>query len=179
MPRNQFARPSPHPDIFIPCGGGAAFKLAAVSVIERGDVFEVERPGVDISLIDPERVVTFRSRPVTELDLIDLHTFLTAASLDAVPEVSAPTFQSLGLGLVLSVPLSEETRVDVNVVVTVVAQGLIVDTEEFRFTTTRTAVLLAADRVQKVGAVFGFAVGQTPDFGPEIFATSDDQKGSE
>lgn len=179
MPRNQFTRPTPYPDIFIPGGGGAALVLAPVSIIEREKVFEVERPGADISLIDPERVVTFRSRPLTERDLTDLHAFFTSAALDAVPEVSAPTFQSVGLGLVLSVPLSEETRVDFNAVVTVVAQGSIVDTEEFRFTTTRTAVLLAAARVQKVGAVFGLTAGQTPDFGPEIFGLSDDQKGSE
>ncbi len=179
MPKNRFATPTPYPDIFIPGGGGAALVLTPTPVIERGEVFEVEHPGVDISLIDPERVVTFRSRPLTELDLIDLHAFFTAAVLDAVPEVSAPTFQSAGLGLVLSVPLSQETRVDLNVVVTVVAEGLIVDTEEFRFTTTRTAVLLAADRVREVGNQFGYIVGQTPDFGPEVFTTNDDLKGGE
>ena len=109
--------------------------------------------------------------------MFQLHAFLTAATLDAVPEVSAPTFQSVGLGLVVTVPLSDESHVDLNVVVTVPAEGLIADTEEFRFTTTRTAVLLGADRLRELGEEFGYTVGQTMDLDPDAFATSDGQNG--
>ena len=76
-----------------------------------------------MSLVDPVRVVTYWSRPFTELDLVDLHAFFTATVLDAAPEVSAPVFQSTRLGLILSVPLSDESQVDVNVVVTVADEG--------------------------------------------------------
>ncbi len=179
MATKQSIKQSPFPDVFIPGDGGAALGFTPVAVIERSDDFEVQRPGVDVSLVDPGRVVTYRSRPITESELVDLHAFFTAAVLDPAPEVSAPTFQSGGLGLILSVPLSFDSRVDVNVLVTITDEGEVVDADEFRFTTTRTALLHAADRVRQIGATFGYSIGELPDFDVDAFATDADQKGSE
>ena len=179
MATKQSIKQSPFPDVFIPGDGGAALVFTPTFVIERGDVVEVQRPGLDVSLVDPARVVTYRSRPITELDLVDLHAFFTAGVLDAAPEVSAPVFQSMGLGLILSVPLSDESQVDVNVVVTVTDEGRVVDTDEFRFTTTRTALWHASETVRRIGATFGYTIGEVPDFDPDEFATDDDQKGRE
>lgn len=179
MSKKRFNAPVPFPDVFIPGDGGAVLRLAAVPIIERGEEFEIERPGLDISLIDPERIVTFRSRPFTALDAFDLHRFLTAAAIDPVPEVSAPTFQSVGLGLILTVPSSEDGRIDLNIAVSVVSEGYIIDTEEFRYTTTRTAVLLAADHTRAISDEFGYIVGQTLTADPAAFAASNDQKDGE
>ncbi len=179
MPSNDFMRRTTYPDVFIPGGGGAALVFMPVQVIVRGEEFEVQGLGVDISLVDPERVATHRSRPMTELDLIELHAFFRAAALDAAPEVSAPTFQSVGLGLLLSVPLSEEARVDVSAVVSITNEGQVVDTDDFRFTTTRTALLQAADRVRLIGEHFGYAIDQADDLEPDAFVDGNDQKGSE
>ena len=179
MATKQSTREGPFPDVFIPGDGGAALVFTPTLVIERGEVVEVQRPGVDVSLVDPTRVVTYRSRPISELDLVDLHAFFTAAVLDAAPEVSAPVFQSTGLGLILSVPLSDESRVDVNVVVSVTDEGRIVDSHEFRFSTTRTALWHASETVRKIGATFGYTIGEVPDFDLDAFATDDDQQGSE
>lgn len=179
MATTQSTKQIPFPDVFIPGDGGAALVFTPTMVIERGDVVEVQRPGLDVALVDPARAVTYRSRPITELDLIGLHAFFTAGVLDAAPEVSAPVFQSIELGLILSVPLSDEAQVDVNVVVTVTDQGRIVDTDEFRFTTTRTALWHAGEAVRRIGATFGYPIGEVPDFDPDAFATDDDQKGRE
>ena len=110
---------------------------------------------------------------------VDLNAFFTAGVLDAVPEVSAPVFQSSGLGLMLSVPLSDESRVDVNVVVTVTDEGRVVGTDEVRFTTTRTALWHAGETVRRIGATFGYTIGEVPDFDAYAFATDDDQTGRE
>ena len=179
MSTNQFIKQTPFPDVFIPGDGGAALVFVPVLVIERGDVVEVQRPGVDVSLVDPGRVVTYRSLPITELDLVTLHAFFHAAVIDAAPEVSAPVFQSTGLGLILSVPLSVESRVDVNVVVSVTDEGEVVDTDEFRFSTTRTALWHASEAVRQIGAQFGFTIGDASDFDPDAFATDLDQKDGE
>ena len=99
--------------------------------------------------------------------------------IDAAPEVSAPVFQSTGLGLILSVPLSVESRGDVNVVVSVTDEGEVVDTDEFRFSTTRTTLWHASEAVRQIGAQFGFTIGDASDFDPDAFATDLDQKDGE
>lgn len=179
MATKQSFKQAAFPDVFIPGDGGAALVFTPTLVIERGDVVEVQRPGLDVSLVDPVRVVTYWSRPFTELDLVDLHAFFTATVLDAAPEVSAPVFQSTRLGLILSVPLSDESQVDVNVVVTVADEGRVVDTDEFRFSTTRTALWHASETVRRIGAAFGYTIGEALDFDLDDFATDGDQKGSE
>lgn len=179
MSSNEFIRRTPYPDVFIPGGGGAALAFVPAHVIVRGEESEVQVLGVDISLVDPDRVVTHRSRPMAELDLIELHAFFRAAALDAAPEVSAPTFQSVGLGLMVSVPLSEESRADLSVVVSIAEDGHVVDTDDFRFTTTRTALLQAADRVRLIGEHFGYTIHQADDLEPEAFIDRNNRNGSE
>lgn len=136
--------------IRIPGTGGATFILRPVPISDRWPDREVPRMGLDITLADPGRVVTYRDRPMTEPDLRNLADFLHRAMAAPDPHVSTGTFTADETGLLMSIPTSDSMTVDLLISVVTDPATEVKDFDQMRFTTNRAALWGAVEAARRI-----------------------------
>ncbi len=145
----ETGRPPSAAEIRIPGLGGAALIVELMPVFERGELLETQRLGIDITLIDPTRLVRYFARPIEASDLRRLAGFLRKTIKDDNPETSHGVFTAERSGLMLSVPFSEGSEVEIDVAVR--ADDSDPDElDRLNFTTTRAALWGAAQAADAV-----------------------------
>ncbi len=131
------------PEIRISGPGGAALVIQPVPAYERTDYWEVERIGINITLIDPERWVTFPRRFIGADTLPNLADFLSRA---VVMEIAVPLepFEAPSAGVTVSAPACDDSLVNLRVSVVRYQDGPL-DLDEVDFMVTRVALWHAAE----------------------------------
>ena len=110
------------------------------------------RSGADITLLSPDRLVTYLSRPVRPFFMVALAVFLRAAAVsDGGPDLPVPFEDPVGLVRIDITP-ADGKWVEIEVRIAQMPDEDVVEFDGMNFETTRASLLIAAHAAEAVHA---------------------------
>lgn len=138
----------------IPGFGGAVLKMTLIPLSDRSPDREVVRLGVDITIVDPNRLVCYRGRRADSAQFAELADFLRHAMSDVAPQASADTFTMTSAGFMLSIPTSDDFKIDLLTSVIIDLDDEIADYDQTQFTTNRATLWAAIESAEAIAAAY-------------------------